>query len=277
MYFGSNGNLILNKKTGYAKATVQYNNQGKPIEMAFFDAMEQLARVKSNVANFAMETLEYGFAKATFKYDEQGNLVESSVFQPPGMIAEDGCSSLQFNRDAHGNMTASACFDAEGKLSQHKNGYAKATAKYDKRNNLIERVYFGVDGAPIVSKFGYARFMATYDEQGVMRSFVYTDINDQPVKPTGRVVVNKVLENSQAQRLGVQVGDVITTYNQIPINAAAELITATGVPGDGPRTLVVGRAGQTLTFPVQPGKIGVGLDEVAATTSTPTEGKPTTP
>ena len=98
-----------------------------------------------------------------------------------------------------------------------------------------------------------------------------------PSSQVGEFVVNKVLENSQAQRLGLQVGDVITIYDQIPINAAGEFIVAVDAPGNGPRTLVVERAGQTLTFQVQPGKIGVGVDEVAATTTTPTDGKPGAP
>jgi len=53
-------------------------------------------------------------------------------------------------------------------------------------------------------------------------------------------------QNSQAQRLGLQVGDVITEYNQMTINAICELVAITHAPGDGLRMLVVERAGQSL-------------------------------
>jgi hypothetical protein len=203
---------------------------------------------------------EHGYAKATFAYDTHGHKIQEAYF------------------DASDKMIKEAYFDEDGRPMLHKkNGCAKVMQTYNEHGYLSEWACLGVNDTPIVSDLGYSTLMVTSDELGVMRSCSYADANGQPVKPKGRVLIMTIGQNSQAQRLGLQVGDVITEYNQMTINAICELVAITHAPGDGLRMLVVERAGQSLLFKVQPGRIGVAIEEVVMTTLAPSGDKSATP
>ena len=94
-------------------------------------------------------------------------------------------------------------------------GFAKLTRQYEKRGN----------------------------ESGVLLSCKHMDEHGQSVRPKANVVITGIVENSQAQQVGLEVNDIILKYRQIPINAFCELIAARNSPGDGPRELLVKRLG----------------------------------
>jgi YD repeat-containing protein len=211
------------------------------------------------------------------EYDARDDVIALTYFDEQGhpIRHQGGNGNWTAQYDAEGNRTELTFFEPFGEVD--KNGVARLRMKYDERGNATEKAFFGVDGALITTILGYATATTTYDEQGTVQSCSYADAKGQPVKPKGKLVVSQVLDNSQAQRLGLQIGDVITGYNQMPINAHCELLVAVAAPGTGPRTLIVMRAGQALMFQVQPGRLGVGLEEVAAPASLSTNNALTVP
>jgi S1-C subfamily serine protease len=82
--------------------------------------------------------------------------------------------------------------------------------------------------------------------------------NKDAIKP---IRVTKIDANSQAEKLGLQVGDVFTHYDGKPVlnqkffNAYRNAEAADGPP----RELKVQRRGETLSFQVLPGRIGVSF------------------
>jgi hypothetical protein len=255
---------------GFAKRTVHYNSDGKIAETAFLGPDNRL-----------MINEQLGVAKIVWDYDAHGNQIGTAFFGPDNqlMINETlGYAKATARYDERGNVLEKANFDEGSQLVRSKaDGCAKTVHDYDKRNNQIESVCLGVDGVPIDNNRGYATFRGTYDEQGVPRSCSYTNANGHSVKPQGQVRVVGVLENSQAERLDLQFGDVITAYNQMAINADCEFLVAANDPGDGLRMLAIKRAGQVLTFPVQPGKLGIRIIEAAVTTEAPESSQFTKP
>jgi GTPase SAR1 family protein len=84
--------------------------------------------------------------------------------------------------------------------------------------------------------------------------------NEDAIKP---VVVTSISANSQAEKLGIQVGDVFTHYEGKPVlNTNFFIAYRNAEPDEGlPKELKVQRDGETLIFQVLPGKIGVNLQD----------------
>jgi len=80
-----------------------------------------------------------------------------------------------------------------------------------------------------------------------------------------QVIVKAILHNSQAEQLGIQVGDIFTHYNNKFVLGASHFIYIYGrskEPAAGPaKQLKVLREGKELVFKVKPGKMGVELEE----------------
>ncbi len=83
----------------------------------------------------------------------------------------------------------------------------------------------------------------------------------RPLAPV-RVRIVDVVEDSQAARLGLRVGDLITRYAGQPITTADGLVAATAREGNDERELVFQRDRRATTVRVQPGKLGVRVETV---------------
>ncbi len=78
-----------------------------------------------------------------------------------------------------------------------------------------------------------------------------------------QVIATKLFPNSQAEQLGIKVGDIFTHYDNKPVLDRNRFIYGRSKePADGPaKELKVLREGKELVFKVKPGKIGVELEE----------------
>ena len=140
----------------------------------------------------------------------------------------------------------------------HKDGYAKFTAKYDERGNQTEGIYFGVDGKPCLSKDGYAKRAMDYDENGNWLRTHLFDVEGNEL--SGVIIVNSVLSDSQAERMGLQEEDMFVEYDGKFFDDFAELINYRKLETGGePRELIVLRGEDLLRFEVQPGQMGAEL------------------
>ena len=88
-----------------------------------------------------------------------GLLVSYTDLGPDGkepMLRKEGYASARFTYDPRGNNTEETYFDAQGRPTRNKDGFAKATVKYDEWGNH-EGAYFDEQGRPTRNKVGYAK------------------------------------------------------------------------------------------------------------------------
>jgi YD repeat-containing protein len=91
-------------QSGYATVRTSYDARGRKWEVAFFDAVDQPARLFGT-----------GQHRTRFGYDERGNIVEESYFGPDGRPAPFGynsgerCSRWSAQYDRLGKLIRSAC------------------------------------------------------------------------------------------------------------------------------------------------------------------------
>ena len=87
------------------------------------------------------------------------------------------------------------------------------TNEFDERGNLIGRTYIGLNGQPIMSKDGYSRMTTTFGPNGQAVDRAYFDLAGKPL--VTEVVIEQVLDDSQALARGLKVGDIIAEYDGI--------------------------------------------------------------
>ena len=167
----------------YDRKTSSYDERGKLIEEAYFDAKGK-------------SILNSGLARVVLGYDARGYRAEVRYFgadgkpivpvEPFEMFSSAGVRETCGVRetasfDAHGNVVEQASFGTDDKPCINNHGYARATASYDARDNKTEIAYYDVKGAP--ARFGsfygggYARATLRYDDRGnqVELAFYGTD------------------------------------------------------------------------------------------------------
>jgi len=75
------------------------------------------------------------------------------------------------------------------------------------------------------------------------------------------VKVEEVFADGPGGKAGIQVGDIIEQYHDFPVTSYAEILTATLLPGDAERNLVVLRGGEKVSLKVPRGLLGCTLSE----------------
>jgi C-terminal processing protease CtpA/Prc len=165
-------------------------------------------------------------------------------------------------------------------------GEAKQRDKYNDKGQLIESAFFGLNGSPVVpKKYGFAKVRRTYNARGKLSQIAYFDPNDRLVQHAygyatsrvsyddlgretkreyldtngtpvfTRVAIDEVEPDSKSQRIGLQVGDLIPSYDgeevaNIHVFSELEL-----VKGERPRELVIQRESKVLSLDVPPGRL----------------------
>ena len=71
-------------------------------------------------------------------------------------------------------------YDAGGKLTAGKDGYAGYVNAYDEQQRLAGVTYYGPDGNPAPCKDGYAAVRRSYDEKGNLAEAAYLDAAGRP-------------------------------------------------------------------------------------------------
>jgi S1-C subfamily serine protease len=168
--------------------------------------------------------------RAQRSFDDRGRIVRATLFlyQNQAMIDNLGptVACLTRTTDDKGRLREEACHDAGGRLVRNKQGYARCTIAYDARGNSA-RSYFDVDGKALAT----------------------------------RVVVRQVLPGGQAERLKLQAGDVLQSYDGRPLKQVADFLRwrQAEAQTDHSRPLVLLRQGEAMTVQVAPGPLGVSL------------------
>ena len=221
-YYGVDGKPHATK-SGYAKINAKFDDLGHQIEWACYDTLGQPA-IEQSLGTHLSRTVydargnwlvwtyygvngkpcltKSGYAKTTAKYDELGHQIEWACFDTLDKPAIDQARGNHMWRqayDARGNVLETSYHGIDDKPCLIKDGYAKATAKYDElghqiewacfdtldkptidqtvgnhmwrqaydaRGSIAETSYYGIDDKLCVTKSGYARVSAKYDDLG---------------------------------------------------------------------------------------------------------------
>ena len=104
---------------------------------------------------------------------------------------------------------------------------------------------------------GYATSRVSYDDLGRKTKLEYLDTNGTPVLT--RVMIDKVEPDSKSQRIGLQVGDLILSYDGEEVANIHVFNELELVKGERPRELTIQRDGKVLSLDVPPGRL-TGLE-----------------
>jgi hypothetical protein len=269
-FYGADGELMLHPEYGHAIVRRQYDEGGRLIEEAFYGTDEKL-----------LLHSQHGYAIARNEYDDRGNRIVESYYDVDGY-------HRVYEYDDRGNRVAEAYFDAKGQPAGHPSGgYHRWRAEYDDGGNRMAESYFGLDGyhwvyrndergnaiasayfdpegRPAEHADGYHRWAATYDDAGNQLERAYYDKSGSKLEVAAKVI--DVIPDSRAESIGLMTGDLILRYAGKDIHGASQFVREVAI-GQGPkRELIIWRDNQTLTFQVEPGRLGVEINDVVAPT-----------
>jgi YD repeat-containing protein len=270
----------VKSQKGYAKVTHTYDMHGRVVEVAYFDEAGQPTPHKD------------GYATIRKTYDTRGQLIEETLFDPEGKPArhDDGYVKQKFAYDHRGYRIETAYYDENDQLTLSTDGYAKQLSQYNDRGQLVERAFVDRDGAFVLhKKYGYAKARWTYNERGKVEQMarfdpqdqlmqtingyavsryiyddfgretqrVFLDLNEAPVHT--RVATQDVESDTNSQRLGLQVGDLILGYDGEDVRNTHVFEEFELIKGERPRQLRILRDGTFVSIDVPPGRLQ-GLD-----------------
>ena len=260
IFLGLQGQPILTRN-GYAEIRAQYDVRGNQIEWACFDVSGRPATDQS-VGTHSWRKRFQGTNWIAWEYYG----IDGRPAQPKG-----GFPKVTASHDARGHQIEWACFDTNGIATVDPfNGIHLLRLAYDGQGRETNRAHYGVDGKPTATKEGH-HFQATrYDAAGVKIGEDFFDLDGRPLQYRTALRVLQVFANSEAERVGLQIGDVIWAYGEWKCyngqkwpdlrQATSSLIEQIQRPGDSPRELVVLRSGRPLKFEVRPGLLGMQFD-----------------
>ncbi|MCK9604975.1 MAG: AAA family ATPase [Methylomonas sp.] len=190
-----------------------------------------------------------------FQHDARGLTTEIGYFAADGqpILNEKGFAAEVINYNAKGNLTDFSFLDSQRRPIKNTEGYASIAIGYNPAGKITEINMLGESGQPIDLANGISRWTLEYDTNGNLLSH---SIWDSHGNPTHSVVTVTSL-CCEAEKLGLNVGDIITRYDGQEVINHFTLEQQMVRVGFKKRTLAVERDGKELTFQVSPGLIGI--------------------
>jgi YD repeat-containing protein len=273
-YFGFERRPVLHNN-GYHKLKIQYDKRGNRVEWACFGTDEKPMLNKD------------GYHKSTRRYDELGNEIEV-VYQ--GVDGKPALYQTRYARlasryDALGRLceqtwfglndqrTIAFTFAPGGPILRFTRflrpepgdrpgqNVTRVLHHLDDKECIREVTFADNSGRPVLTREGYCRYTQNHDGKGQPAGRTYYNLDGKAVST--RVVVGSVMAGGQAERLGLQVGDILLRYDSQPVTQADFLIRIRQAERktDPPRPLVVQRKEKIFTVQVSPGLVGAGLND----------------
>jgi len=250
---------------GFATARMKYDEQGHQLEAAYFDQSDRpvlyqgkYAVIRNKVDEGGHEVeraylgtdgklhqLPDGYAIERMVYDSQGRLGQKTLY------GDDAQLVGRIAYDPVGHETEHAYFKS-GRLQMTSWGYAVLRAAYDDA------------GAPLVNTFFnereqlIARCPPSHERGEFVPSHGCISADSRPV--VTRPIVVKVDPQSKAERIGLQAGDLIESYDGREVFRPAELIQLVRESGAGSHKLTLRRGDRKLEFTIEQGRLGIGID-----------------
>ena len=139
----------------------------------------------------------------------------------------------------------------------------------------VARSHNGCISTPMIAScrlvYGYATKRYTYDDLGRETTPMFFDVHGAPVHT--RVVLEKLEPDSNGQQRGLQVGDILVSYDGEDIRDTRTFRELELVKGERQRELRILRQDQEVSLTVPPGRL-TGLTLVDSTPPTLTKAGP---
>jgi hypothetical protein len=188
----------------------QYDDEGRQIELAYYDAHGNPTSDGQGIAIYRRDyndaglpvtetfhgpdgeliTNRLGFAKVSHGYDDDGNEVSLTYLDIDGNpVVPRNREVAQYKRqyNADGQPVEERRFGADGDLKNDKNGMAIVRWKYDSLGNRTEVAYFDAEGNPAEDpESGAAAVRLEYNEAGEVVGTTGFDAEGNVVNPGGQ-------------------------------------------------------------------------------------------
>ena len=163
-YFDGNGDRCPSNRDsamGAAIITTEYNKEGFPSVLRFYDAYE------NPMIDFAEQRSvfsETGMLKEAWSYDQNGNKT----------ITDRGYSGIVFEYDDRGNKIQETYYGVDDIIMACADGYAIRRIEYDDAGNRTKALYYDAAGnlleslEQILDKYGNATDIISRDENGTV-------------------------------------------------------------------------------------------------------------
>jgi hypothetical protein len=163
-----------------------------------------------------------GFAYHRRAHDLQGRITTDRYFGLDNQAAANwlGEYGIKHEYDATGKEVRSFALGPDGTIQPNSLGISGYEYHYDESDQLIDNIYIDEAGNPKQAVNGVSgiRFLHLQDST----KLEYYGKEKQPIERIGLVVV-KVLEDSNASKAGIELGDVILEVNQKKLRSHDEL------------------------------------------------------
>lgn len=123
----------------------------------------------------------------------------------------------------------------------------------------MELTHFDAAGKPVnLAIRGYSRRVTTYDDQGKVADHEFFTADGKPA--VIQLVLYRVDAGTPGEKLGLQAGDVLLTWDGQTLRHY-EHFRALRTDQKEPKPLTFRRGGEIKTVIVEPGRIGIFMDE----------------
>lgn len=174
-YFDANGNLVDNR-AGIASITLRNDANGNPLETWYFNQSGDTCHIRM-----------YGFAGRVCEFDSIGNLLKE-VFYDTGSkpcLSAEGFAGRIYNYDDRYLVTNITYLGANLQPSANSHGVICQHFDYDSRGNQTKMSFYGKDGQTLkMSNDGFAESRIEYDDKGNPIEYTYYDTRGKLTIPS---------------------------------------------------------------------------------------------
>lgn len=249
--------------SGQAIRRTQYDDHGRIIDDAYFGPDGQPV-VTSD-----------GYHRLSTRYDERGDIIETAYYgadEKPLLESKEGYAVRRAKYDDHGRLTEEAYFGPDGKPIAMDGRYYHSVLQYSDAGGGIEQTFYDTDdklAQPAAKGFAMSRSeQVLYRPDGHLVAHCLSGSTDSVEPPshcldaeghplTLRIVVLRLVPDSQAVAVGMRPGDVLESYEGQQLRQEDDLRHLTSDTSGGARKLVIRRGGRLVELTVQPGRLGI--------------------
>ncbi len=268
------------------------------------------SRMSSNPRKNLQNKAKSSITRLVLTYDEQTGVVKQvDFYQPDRASWKRGCDNdliygFRYTHDTQDRVETVTYMDAQNQALANRTGMAmkrytreprwgalektewfadadgqsptlnelnvaSEIATFDsKTGNQLTESYFGVDGKPCLHKEGFAKVTWRYDERGNQIETSCFGIDGEPLSVL--IIVNTVLSDSPAEKLGIREGDIFLRYDGQFFEDVVAFIQYRSLEAkDGePKTLEILCGKKIIKVQVSPGQLGASLGAKAIDSAT---------
>ena len=174
-YFDTNGTLVDNR-AGIATISLRNDENGNPLEAWFFNQAGDTCNIRM-----------YGFAGKICEYDSIGNLMKEVFYGTDNKpcLSTNGAAGGIYSYDDRNLLTNITYLGTDLQPSANNQGVINLHYEYDPRGNQTQMLYYGKDGKTLkMSNEGFAEKRIEYDEKGNPTEFSYYDAKGKLTIPS---------------------------------------------------------------------------------------------